>query len=271
MIKFQRAIARGAMLMVGAGACLATAAAADAASPYDRFAHCPYNDPTVITCIYSETNTGSFVLGSKNVPIDQPIVLQGALNTARTWVNPVGAPAMSEPELNVPGGILGVPGWDGPLLGVKSIAKLRGTPVLSVANYALQTGVAMELPIRVQLKNPMLSNDCSIGSTSDPMTLKLTTGTTAPPAPNSPITGTRGTVANEEGGRILRYVTNSLVDNSFAAPKAKWCDLFGTSTLITAAVNASVGLPAAAGKNTAVLGGTLWMSSAANVRAALGS
>jgi len=240
------------------------------AGDFDRFANCPVNDATVTTCVYSETTTGAFVLGGKNVPIDQTIVVQGGLTATGGWVNPVGAPAMSEPELNVPGGITGIPGLEGPVLGVKAVAKLRGAPVMSVANYALQTGVAMELPIRVQLKNWALNSGCSIASVSSPMVLKLSTGTTAPPGPNSPITGGRGDFTTEAAGKILKYSANRLVDNSFAAPKAQWCDVFGTNGLVTLAVNGSVGLPSAAGKNTADLGGDLRLSSKANVKAALG-
>lgn len=262
---------RGAVAVGAAGLAVSLMGAAGAsADDFDRFANCPVDDATVVTCIHAEVSGGEFVLGNKVVPIDQTIVLQGGLTATGGWVNPSSGLALSEPELNVPGGILGVPGWEGPLLGVKSIAKLRGTPVMSVARYAGQNGVALELPIRIQLKNPMLSSDCSIGSSSSPIVLNLSTGTTAPPAPNAPITGSRGTVANEAGGKILRYTMNRLVDNSFAAPKAKWCDAFGTSTFITLAVNSSVGLASAAGKNTADMRGDLRIASKANVRAGLG-
>jgi hypothetical protein len=262
---------RGAVAAGAAGLAVSLMGASGAtANDFERFANCPVNDATVVTCVHAEVSRGEFVLGRKTVPIDQTIVLQGGLTSTGGWVNPTSGLALSEPELNVPGGILGVPGWEGPLLGVKSIAKLRGTPIMSVARYAGQNGVALELPIRIQLKNPMLNADCSIGSTSNPVVLKLSTGTTAPPAPNVPITGSRGTPANEAGGKILRYTMNRLVDNSFAAPKAQWCDWFGTNALITLAVNSSVGLPSAAGTNTADMGGDLRISSKANVKAGLG-
>lgn len=264
---------RGAVAAGAAGLAVSLLGASGAtAGDFDRFANCPISNPAVVTCIHSETTSGAFVLGSKNVPIDQTIVVQGGLTATGAWVNPNnGALAMTEPELNVPGGITGIPGLEGPVLGVKSIAKLRGTPVMSVAAYGQQSGIAMELPIRVQLKNWALSNDCSIGSSSNPVVLKLTTGTTAPPGPNSPLTGSRGTVGIEAGGQILKYSGNRLVDNSFAAPKAQWCDVFGTNGLVTLAVNGSTGLPAAAGTNTADLSGDLRITAAANVRAALGS
>lgn len=263
---------RGAVAAGAAGLAVSLLGASGAtAGDFDRFANCPVNNPAVVSCVYSETTSGQFVLGSKAVPIDKKIVVQGGLTETGGWVNPAnGVLAMSEPELNVPGGILGIPGLDGPLLGVKSIAKLRGTPILSIANYGGRTGVAMELPIRVQLKNSMLNNDCSIGSTGNPMVLKLGTGTTAPPGPNSPITGAPGTPVGEADGAILKFAGNRLVDNAFSAPKAQWCDVFGTNGLVTLAVNSSVGLPSAAGKNTADLRGDIWLSGAEEVKAGLG-
>lgn len=263
---------RGAVAAGAAGLAVSLLGASGAtAGDFDRFANCPVNSPGVVTCVQSEITSGSFVLGSKNVPIDQTIVFQGGLTATGGFVAPTnGALALTEPELNVPGGITGIPGLEGPVLGVKSIAKLRGTPVMSIANFGQRNGVALELPIRVQLKNWALSNDCSIGSSSNPMVLKLTTGTTAPPAPNSPITGSIGTAGGEGGFQILRYAGVRLVDNSFAAPQAKWCDVFGTNGLVTLAVNASTGLASAAGKNTADMGGDLRISAATSVKAALG-
>lgn len=261
---------RGAVAAGAAGLAVSLLGASGAtAGDFDRFVNCPIGNPAVVSCVYSETTSGRFVLGGKDVPIDKTIVVQGGLTETGGWVNPRnGVLAMSEPELNVPGGITGIPGLEGPVLGVKSIAKLRGTPILSFANYGGQVGVAMELPIRVQLKNWALSNDCSIGSSGSPMVLKLETGTTAPPAPNTPITGAIGNPVPEPGG-VLKFEGNRLVDNSFVAPKAQWCDAFGTNGLVTLAVNSSVGLPSAAGKNTADLRGDLRLVGADEVRAGL--
>lgn len=261
----------GVTVSAGLGSLAFAASASAVPADYANFANCPVGNPAVVTCVYSTTTSGQFVLGNKAVPINQTIVLQGGITSTGQWVGPAnGALALSEPELNVPGGILGIPGFEGPVLGVKSIAKLRGTPVMSIANFALKQNVALQLPVRIQLKNPALSSDCSIGSTSNPVVLNLTSGTTAPPSPNTPQTGATGTVSAIDGGRILNYAGYRLIDNSFAAPTAKWCDPFGTSLLVTGAVNLSVGLASAAGKNTADLNGNLKVASASNVRTNLG-
>ena len=84
--------------------------------------------------------------------------------------------------------------------------------------------------------------------------LNLTTGTTSPPAPNKPISGNPGKINIEEG--LLTDEGNSLVNNSFAAPAAEGCGgIF--SFLIDPLVNGKLGLPSAAGNNTAILNGKL--------------
>lgn len=114
-----------------------------------------------------------------------------------------------------------------------------------------------------------------MGSAAHPVTLQLTTGTTNPPAPNKPITGNVGElsfVSNKEGNLVLIIINkNSLVDNSFAAPEAQGCGeqiLFGLFTgLIDSAVDSQLGLPSAAGHNTAILNGRLENAVAAAVKA----
>ncbi|HMC50344.1 MAG TPA: hypothetical protein VKH20_06825, partial [Solirubrobacterales bacterium] len=91
---------------------------------------------------------------------------------------------------------------------------------------------------------------------------KLTTGTTKPPAPNTPITGTTGEVEFLNEGRILVAKNNKLVDNSWAAPGASGCGGFLVELILDPIINSASGVPAAAGKNTAILKGTLNVASA---------
>ena len=126
-------------------------------------------------------------------------------------------------------------------------------------------GTALSLPVKVKLENPLLGNECYIGSNASPITLKLTTGTTKPPEPNKPIKGKRGTLTTRGEGGILVVSNNSLVDNSFSAPAATGCGgIF--SFLINPIINGKLGLPSAAGKNTAILNGTLEQTGAETAR-----
>ncbi|MBX7160953.1 MAG: PKD domain-containing protein [Acidimicrobiia bacterium] len=91
-----------------------------------------------------------------------------------------------------------------------------------------------------------LGGNCTIGSVSNPIDLNvLTTGTTAPPAPNTPISGTAYNAADG---------TATLVNNSFAVPGASNCGLFGAAN---STINSTLGLPSAAGNNTAILSGSV--------------
>ena len=147
--------------------------------------------------------------------------------------------------------------------------ELAGPPSaikLSLLNTALGQGTALAMPVKVKLGNPFLGNNCYIGSNSQPIQLKLTTGTTSPPPPNQPITGDPGELVGYEEGKILIDKENRLVDNSFAAPGANGCGgLF--SFLVDPFVESIVGVPSPAGTNTAILEGSTYRSERAAVEA----
>ena len=127
----------------------------------------------------------------------------------------------------------------------------------------------MSLPIRVHLENPFLGSECYIATNTHPLVIPFTTGTTSPPAPNTPISGSPGELAFNDGGTILTISKNSLVNNSFAAPEATGCGgVF--AFLIDPIIDAKLGLPAAAGQNTAILDGTLKVGNAESVKASEG-
>lgn len=275
--------ARGlkAVLAVGVAATAATAAMAPgamAAAPTGNFAdfkYCPYNQAGTDYCFYSETLSGSFKLGNANVPINKKIILQGGFGTGpngeATWKGAVGAPALSPTKLNVPGGLTGLfdpqPGWNGILTelveaainsvnGVTATAELVGPVGFDSGAFLERTGTGLQLPLRIKLDNPFLGDSCYIGSASSPVLLKLTTGTTAPPAPNTPISGDPGAVTlPDNGDQVIQFGGYTLVDNAFSVPKASGCGPLLFRPLINAAVNLKEGFPSAAGKNTAILKG----------------
>jgi hypothetical protein len=172
---------------------------------------------------------------------------------------------------NVPGGILGIvpseslPWWlkaflkaitEGPLTSVSATAELTATPTLSEANLTLAEGTALTLPLKVKLGNSFLGSGCFIGSGSHPMTVNLTTGTTAPHSPNTPITGKTGEIEFKEKGKILVLHNNELVDNAFTVPTVNGCGgLF--SGIVDPLVDLKLGLESPDGKNTAILKNTI--------------
>jgi hypothetical protein len=278
---------RAAMLTVAVSAVtLVASGSAMAAGPtgdYAKFSHCPYTNPAVEACLYSTTTSGSFKLGNANVPItaDTPIVLQGGLggsdaNGNNIFYNAVGADTLSKTKLKVPGGLIGLVdtgGFSGALISlfnaavasvndVYATAELAGSATFNAGGFLGANGTAVGLPVRIHLENPFLGSSCYIGTTSNPVQLNLTTGTTAPPLPNTPISGSSGTLGIGGGGGIFNFIGAKLVNNSFAAPAATTfaCGYLPLDRLIiTAAVNLKEGLPSAAGKNSAILQGDTYL------------
>jgi len=278
---------RMASLVVGLAACVAMftfAAPALALKPtgdFVNFGDCPQSVPGVNLCVYALSSSGLFAIGSTLVPLTKPTTLQGGIianeeTGAETFVEAADGNTLSKTPQTVPGGLLKIvaPEFFGEPLskifnefinkgitGVTATTELVATPSISRTKLLEASGTALTLPTRVHLENSFLGPKCYIGSKAKPVTVEFTTGTTSPPAPNKPITGSVGELEFKDEFTLIIIKKNSLVNNSFAAPGAEGCGsqiLFGLFTgLIDSAVNSQLGLPSAAGHNTAILNGTL--------------
>ena len=118
----------------------------------------------------------------------------------------------------------------------------------------------------MHLKNIFLGETCYVGSATSPVLLNLTTGATSPPKPNSPIHGTKGEFESKEGGNLLVYKNDALVENAFSSQTPKSCGGIQES-LIVPVLDSKYGWPSGAGNNTAVLKGTSKFASAEAVKA----
>lgn len=83
---------------------------------FEQFAECPLNTPTVALCLYSESDGGFFEVGTKTVPLVNPVVLQGGLEEVEGETVFVGAEngeTLSKTPQPVPGALLGIeaPHW----------------------------------------------------------------------------------------------------------------------------------------------------------------
>jgi hypothetical protein len=282
----RRAVATALLVVALAALGLAGSAQAKLTGEYTRFAQCPYSNLEVKKCIVSTTTSGEVVLGSKKVPIEKPVVLQGGYGKQVEGIAPFFAASngitLSKAPQNVPGGLLGiVPDASSPALvkalikfflensltGVNStleLAKPASEIRVSENNLAGETGVALKMPVQVHLENPFLGKNCYVGSSSSPITWNLTTGTTEPPAPNKAIAGKAGFLEFLEEGSIALTKNNSLVDNAWSAPKATGCGGI-LSFLVVPIINAQLGTTTA-GHNTAVLNNTIYIAAGAAVR-----
>jgi hypothetical protein len=253
------------------------------------FADCPLGNASVSECIVAKTSSGEFVVGKKTVPIKNTITLQGGTieneeTGEQTFVAAENGETLSKTAQSVPGGLAGLVNCpsisniieriaceatlENGLTGVNATTELAA-PASSIGinttNLAFGEGIALSLPVKVHLENPFLGSSCYVGSNAKPIVIAFTTGTTSPPAPNKPIKGNPGKGEIKEGGALLIIKENSLVNNSFAAPAAEGCGgIF--SFLIDPIIDAELGVPSAAGHNTAILNGTLEQAAAAAVR-----
>lgn len=252
--------------LVIAGLVAAAPASAGIKQDFEVFNQCPLGNPAVTVCVYSTTTSGEFHLGNASVPVSKTVVLQGGLKgTEPELVPAANGETLSKTSLPVPGGLLGIE-LLGNLTEVSTTAELAGPVDVFLSGFGKREGTAVALPVKAKLENPLLGSTCSIGNDSEPIMLNLTTGTTNPPGPNEPISGTPGTLEFGGAGKINVFRNSSLVDNAFAAPGASGC-AEPLSLVVDASVDLKEGLPAAAGKNTAILSGTLEQSGAATVRA----
>jgi hypothetical protein len=270
---------------------------------YAVFSDCPLSNATVQGCIVGHTKSGEFVIGTKKtkVPIEKPITLQGGFEEEveaefrMPFVEAEDGNTLSKTAQRVPGGLLGIKCeeikneslrktcqaiFENKLTGVTATTELAlPAPPASLSSIFLSEASLQEpilyeafgipalgLPVKVKLENPLLGNECYIGSSTEPVVLKLTTGTTKPPAPNTSITGKVGEFSSRAEGSILVISNNSLVDNVFAVPAAKGCGGKAFESVVDPLINAKLGLPSPSGNNTAILNGTLEQTGAEAAR-----
>jgi hypothetical protein len=255
---------------------LAGSAQAKLTGEYTKFQFCPYTNAEVNRCIYSVTTSGEVVLGSKKVPIEKTVTLQGGyakpVEGFSKFFEATNGITLSKAAQNVPGGLAGiVPETGTPALvkalikfffenkitGLSStleLAKPASEIRISEIHLAEEEEVALKMPVKVHLENPFLGKSCYIGSSSSPINWELTTGLTAPPKPNEPIRGSEGKVKFLEEGTILHLEGDSIVDNAWSAPGASGCGGI-ISFLINPIINSQLG-NTTAGHNTAILNGS---------------
>jgi hypothetical protein len=227
-------------------------------APYQDFAGCPNfaENEFVSFCNKYEFTGGHLQLGKKTVPVTNPIILRGAsrrstgefLSNSEGGIVPV--------RQTVPGGLIGLTGWKWLDEAVESTSALKVYATVELAGHPGQLSTfPLVLPIKIHLENPLLGSGCYVGSSSEPITLNLITGTTEPPAPNGPISGQEPTEFEEEETRQVLTQTGIFVDNSFAAPAASGCVLkVGSLPInIDSVVNKAAGLPSPAGTNETIL------------------
>jgi hypothetical protein len=222
------------------------------AKGYEQFAGCPSpsEDPIISSCLRSVVEKGSVVkLGSKEVPIENPITLSGGTDEELGNFAANAQGGLTPVKQKVPGGVIGLTGltWLLEFLGSEAltlyaVTEAAGIPTIHSLN-------ALTLPVKVHLINGVLGNNCYIGSVSSPVTFNLVTGT------SGKLTGTPPKLSFTESPEILFAKGGKYVDNTFSAPGASGCvlTLFGFIPIsINGLVNSQSGLPAKSGTNETI-------------------
>ena len=272
-----------------AALCLVLAPTASASSHHPKgefagFGECPLSVTSITDCILSVSSGGAFKVGTKTVPLVNPVTLQGGAEGNGETTKFYGAEngdTLSKTPQPVPGGLLGItaPTWwpkfiqdwfnngiNEGLTGVTATVELGGPTKgylpnvkLNTENLITETGTALGLPTKIKLNNGLLGSNCYIGSDSKPVQINFTTGT------SGSLKGAAGTFTFNPEFTLITVSGGKLVNGTFAAPAASGCGgIF--SFLVDPLVNSILGLPASSG-NTAVLEGKLQDAASSAVKA----
>jgi hypothetical protein len=272
---------------------MASSAMAEPKGEFKVFKECPVGTEAVVGCLVSRTESGEIKIGSTGVPIVATQTLQGGFGEAnettgqQPFYGGIKGETFTKTPQKVPGGLAGLVKcneiknillrisceviFENKLTGVNAVTELAA-PASSIYlnEFALEEELpyppyppALVLPVKIKLENPLLGGECYIGSNTEPIELALTSGATSPPAPNKSIHGKLGELTSKERGKILVITGNTLVGNAFAVGKAHGCGLLG---VLDGLIEAKLGLPSAAGKNTAVLNNTVEQANASAVK-----
>jgi hypothetical protein len=270
---------------------VSSAFAKEPSGDFVSFKQCPRFTPGVNLCFYSQVTGGSTTIGKQTVPINadgqHAIVLQGGVEQqeeppfAETFVGAVNGETLSKTPQSVPGGLGGlvncaeVPGsgfwralgrticmevFASKLTGLSVTTELAGPAggiAISKEKLLDGKGAVLSLPVKIHLESPILGRECYIGSDQAPVVLNLTTGTTSPAPPNSPISGHVGELKVKDEFNFAEIPGSILVDNEFAAPQATGCGGV-LSFLIDPIINHKLGLPSPAGNNTIIQDSNLY-------------
>ncbi len=264
MVEARRILGRVATFVVPL-VMLGTTAVASAGTPtgdFARFQQCPRFTAGVELCLYAETLGGKVTIGKQTVQIERPIVIQGGVTKtvfAERFVGALNGDTLSHTPQKVPGGLLGLP-----LYITLELIPPANEVDISFSNLENRSGSAIVLLARMHLEGAMLGNECYIGSRSNPILLRLTSGTTSPSPPNMPISGKVGRIAAKDEFELLEITNDSLVDNAFSVPVAVGCGSPSTS-VVNSLVDADLGLPSPDGHNAVVQLNTVWEATSVGV------
>ncbi|HXB63243.1 MAG TPA: hypothetical protein VNV42_00060 [Solirubrobacteraceae bacterium] len=245
----KKAIIAAAAVTMAVACMAAPSAVATPKGGYAVFAQCPTHTAHVNGCFYGSITGGYIAIGSTVVPLAKTVVLQAGMVKEGAY----DGTEVKQLVAALDGETLTKVGQPVPGLSTDAVAELA-VPASSITVSQHVEELALALPIKLRLVNPVLGSECSIGSSQNPIELNLTTGATG-----GGLTGNPGVTSDLEEGGILLKRGVSMVSSGFTVPKADGCGTAFVDNLL----NALLGLPSS--KNQAVLNLNMELASRALV------
>lgn len=196
--------------------------------------------PGPTSCVTFVVREGTMQLGDIEVEMEpNSMMIAGGQNQFEHNWAPAEGSVYSNP-VTVPGGALGTGSAEdfGPTA-ITAHVEEAGTPYIDTLDPSNAT---VNLPIRLKLSNPLLGDDCYIGTEEEPIDITLNGDPDTMGGHQSPIPGDDG---NEYAGHMYPHLEAS--DSDFAVPGATGCGPFG---LLNGLVNLRAGLPSKGGNNS---------------------
>lgn len=258
---FRIRIAAAAMMAALGVLVFSGTAVANPTAEFAPFADCQFKNPAVELCLYAESSSGSLELGSKTIPLVNPIALQGGVTetgTGTQFYSATSGATLTKAPQPVPGGLIGQtapltwPAWlqeyfneaiEGGMTGLDVTIELAA-PASSIGielpNVLTEEEPAFALPVKFHIENTILGGECYVSSNTEPILLELTSGE------SGALHGSAGTLNVNGPGSLVTLNGAELVDGTFAAPEASGCG-GEFAPYFDPLVNSIFGLPAASG------------------------
>jgi hypothetical protein len=251
---------------------------------YAPFTNCPLKNPLMqeslsgdaTGCVAGDAATGSITIGTVTVANLKPVIAQFGIWDPPNAVNgqfdggtlppPAGISAelATAPDL-VPASLttaLGCPSSDPTVENLCQEAQQEGGAFNQVFALAQEAGALTNFelttwtqPVKFKLINPLLGNNCYIGSNNSPVMIH----------PDI-VSGTLGFVFDPDPtahpNTVVLSISNATAtDTTFTAPGVIGCGPGGSANIaVDEALDAGTGLPAASGTNSLTLSGTFFLA-----------
>lgn len=206
------------------------------------------------SCLTFVIKGGEINLGGMNIEIEPSSMMLagGEVPATHDWFPDSGW--LHASPITVPGGALGTGSEDFGPLGITAHVEEAGTSQMTGTGIA---NLGFRMPVKLKLSNPLLGNNCYIGSDDDPIVFSLDIDENTISSDPS----RHGSIEDTVGGGTY-YTDVEGFGDDFSVPEASGC---GAIAPMDWAVNLRAGLPSPAGSNSISITTDYYYTSAMNL------